>query len=538
MAKPRKEKLSIYLAKEGISSDDALIKIEDAKHPIPLEVGDCNVSLYVKREPQRPPPPWTQLFTNAAEPPLETFGSSRSVGAIAKFERRGRTYLLTFGTGYHLLKQDSVERDFGLRVTLTSVDPDKLRSVDKASYDDNPLNSRTQSTVEVDIFQLQMDSDLEMLYAVTGVSRVPIFGSHVTGRDALTIAVEADLKKIPEILDEAISRYKSKLPAEFEWVDNIRRVKDVDIIGVLDALIDDELVSRKNAVFWLGEPEVVDWESQIGYSFDMYQKTPRHVVLSLDDLLAYIRSKGRSATVDELKSQSIHINNSEYQSTKSWTAYRCLYAELSLGSERYMLRNGIWYQAEPDYVALIDDFVGKIEKYKFNFPIYAFDREEEYNEDVAKNDANFLLMDKKNTKLGGRYDKIEFCDLVRSGTDLIHVKYYRSSGTLSHLFAQGYVAAEAFVKDDDFRVRLNDKLPSSIKLSDPKAKPQASGYNVVYAIATAKSLPKDLPFFSKVTLRNALRTLRALDYNVQLATIDIDPTIAAKKLCKPKKPKS
>src|SRR5690606_12559579 len=121
------------------------------------------------------------------------FGSTQNVGAVAVFERETRFYLLTFGSGYHLVKTEHVERDFGLRVTLTSVDPDKLRSVDKASYDHNPLNSRTQSSTEVDIFELQMDSELELLYAVTGVSRVPMFGSHVTGRDAFTIAVDTDL---------------------------------------------------------------------------------------------------------------------------------------------------------------------------------------------------------------------------------------------------------------------------------------------------------------------------------------------------------
>lgn len=533
-AKVRKEKLSIYLAKEGVTDDGALIKIEDAKPPIKLAVGESQVTLYVKRDIPKPPPAWTALFSSATELPPDTFGSTKTVGAAAKFRRGDRTYVLTFGTGYHLLKSESVERDFGLRVTLASVDPDKLRSVDKASYDDNPLNSRTQSSTEVDVFELQMDSELEMLYAVTGASRVAIFGSHVTGRDALTIAVDTDLNGIPAILDEAISRYTSPLPPAFEWVDNIRRVKDLELLAVLDSCLDDELNAPTDSILWLGEPEVVDWESQIGYSFDLRSNTDRHVVLKLEELASYLRARERDITVETLKSQAIHINNAEYESTRSWTAYRCLYAELALGEERYMLRNGVWFQAEPDFAAMIDAYISDIDVYAVNLPIYAFDREEEYNESLAKSDDAFSLMDKKNTKLGGRYDKIEFCDLIRNGTDLIHVKYYRSSGTLSHLFAQGFVAGEAFVKDDDFRCKLNEKLPASIKLKDPKARPQANAFNIVYAIATTKALPAELPFFSKVTLRNALKTLRALGYKVQIATIKVDPAIIAKKKCKPK----
>ncbi|WP_454007876.1 TIGR04141 family sporadically distributed protein [Alcaligenes sp. Marseille-Q7550] len=66
-------------------------------------------------------------------------------------------------------------------------------------------------------------------------------------------------------------------------------------------------------------------------------------------------------------------------------------------------------------------------------------------------------------------------------------------------------------------------------------RPQAAGYTIVYAIATTKTLPTELPFFSKVTLRNALKTLRALDYKVHLAKIDVDPALIVKKRCKPKK---
>ena len=204
--KIRKEKLSIYLVKEHISEVKEFIKTEDAKEPIFIDAGEIAVSLYVKKEVSKPPPRWTNIFSAAAELPPGIFGTTQTVGAAAVFSQDKRTFVLTFGSGYHLLRPDLVERDFGLRVTLTSVDPDKLRSVDKANYHDNPLNSRTQSSTEVDIFELQMDSELEMLYAITGVSRVPIFGSHVTGRDALTISVEVNLHGIAPILDEALKR--------------------------------------------------------------------------------------------------------------------------------------------------------------------------------------------------------------------------------------------------------------------------------------------------------------------------------------------
>lgn len=189
------------------------------------------------------------------------------MGAVFIVKLLGNIFILSFGTGFHLLKDDAIERDFGLKVTLNSVDPDKLRSLDKASYDHNPLNSRTQSTIDVDIFNLHLDSETEMLYAITGTSLIPELGLNVTGRDALTIAVETTLNTLPKILEISLSQYKKKLPSKFSWVDNINRVRDLDEIEILDMELDSCLSKNNCDGIWLGEPEIIDWENQIGYSF-------------------------------------------------------------------------------------------------------------------------------------------------------------------------------------------------------------------------------------------------------------------------------
>lgn len=532
--KARKEKLSIYLARESTKPDSDLIKLENAKEAVELDFLEVEAAvLYVKKPPLKNPPPWTKLFTENEAVDASLFGVSSNVGSVFIVRTGAATFVLSFGTGFHLLKPEAIERDFGLKVTLNSVDPEKLRSLDKASYDHNPLNSRTQSTRDVDIFNLHLDSEMEMLYAITGASQVKEFGSHVTGRDALTIAVEASLDDIPKILKTAYSQYKTTLPSKFSWVENINRVRDLDEIEILDLELDECFKTMAAESFWLGEPEIVDWESQIGYSFSMYPNSPRHVVLLFQDYLDYLG--GDSPSVEKMKSDVIHVNNSEYQSVKSWSVYRCLYAEISFDGSQYILRNGVWYKVNNDFVSAVDEYLEELEEYDFQFPVYSHDREEEYNDHVYKSQTGFCLMDKKNIKIGGPYDKLEHCDLIRNGRDFVHVKVYKSSSTLSHLFSQGFVAAEAFVKDGWYRERLNPKLPASIKLADAKARPDPQNYSIVYAIATKKKIPEELPFFSKVTLKNALRTLKALNYNVALSKIDVDDSVLKIKKYKSKK---
>jgi uncharacterized protein (TIGR04141 family) len=533
--KERKEKLSIYLAKNPKNADSDLLKLENTNSPIELEVsGMEGARLYIKKEPPKHSPPWTQLFTSRPEVPFDAFGNSSSVGAVLCVTVHQNKFLLTFGTGFHLLQEEAIERDFGLRVTLNSVNPDKLRSLDKSSYDHNPLNSRTQSTKEVDIFDLHIDSELEMLYAVTGISTVELFGSHVTGRDALTVITNTDLNELEKILGEALKRYKQKLPDSFEWVDNVNKVRDHDDIDILDLELEKILCGPDLSCLWLGEPEIVDWEEQIGYSFDLYARSERHVVLELPQLLSYLKSKSLPISVESLKHTSIHVNDSEYHPIKSWSAYKCLYAELKYGTDQYILRSSTWYKVNSEFLTTVDASLSSLETYKHCFPIYNEDREEDYNQALTS-DPSFELLDKKNIKAGGAYDKLEFCDLVRNGNDLIHVKYYRSSSTLSHLFSQGCVSAETFIRDAEFRKKLNSKLPQSLRLADPMPRPDPASYKIVYAIATTKKLPLELPFFSKVTLKNALKILKGLNFSVEIVAIDIDPVLKVRKKCKPKK---
>jgi len=520
----KKERLTIYLVKDAKLRDEQIVKTDRTKPVVSLKISSGSASLYVKDGPPPKIPAWTTFLVENQDVPEHLFFGSRSEAAVLIFRDADAAFALTFGMGFHLLNLDLMERDFGLRVTLNSIAPDKLRSLDKASYEANPLNTRNQSPKDADIFDLHIDTEMDMVYALTGASTEPMFGEHVTGRDALTIMPDARLDDLPKILAAALARYKAKMPERFSWVDNVNRVREPDTLEILDLMLTDLLqADPPGENVWLGEPEIVDWEAQTGYSFDQRARTARHPTLQLSQLIDHMADHGVKPSAESFKDQAVHVNDANYESIKRWSAYRCVYAELPMGGKTFILRNGAWHSVSDDFVSRIDNTLSSLEIDKQDMPVYKHPSEGAYNESVAHDTTGYELLDKKNISFGGSYDKIEFCDLVRDGHELIHVKFYRSSATLSHLFAQGSVSAETFVKHQDFRVKLNEKLPAGIKLIDPLVRPAAEKYRVVYAIATAKTLPAELPFFSKVTLKNAVMTLRALGFGVALAKIDVDP---------------
>lgn len=532
---PPKERLSIYLVKENVAkvAYSALIKTESAQPAIEVVIDNTVATLFI-RPPSFSLPAWTRIFTALPNVPEESFGLASTVGAVLIYPGE-RTFLVSFGTGHYLINDESMERDFGLRVTLNSVDPKRLRSLDKASQDPNPLNSRTQSSRDVDAFDLQMNAESDMLSALTGASKVEAFGSHVTGRDALHLSVPITAARLPALLSLALQQYSKKLAPEFEWVENISRVRDSSQIVDLNARLDDALTNDPQAIAWLGEPEIVDWEKHNGYSFDCLSKTPRHAVLELDGLKKYLADKSRALTVDELKNTTVHVNDRAYKSFHHWSAYRCLYAELPVGDKNYILRNGDWFVVQSDFVSVINKSVARVKTCDIDFPVYKHDNEKDYSKEASESDKSFVLMDRKNIQLGGRYSKIEFCDLLKDGKKLIHIKPYSGSSTLSHLFAQGSVASEALISDEAFRKALYKKLPDAAGFKKPSKRPEASDFTVIFAIATNKRVPEELPFFSKVTLRNAFSRLSALNFSVQLAAIPLDPTWAKMQKIKPHK---
>jgi uncharacterized protein (TIGR04141 family) len=530
----KSEHLTIYLVKDPALRDEQIVDTSKAKNPVDLKSVSGSARLYVKKGPPPTKPAWSKFLIENQDVPEDLFEGRRSEGAVLVFRNDETAFALTFGTGFHMVNLDLVVRDFGLRVALSSSDPEKLRSLDKSSYESNPLNMRSQSPRDADIFDLLINTETDMVYAITGTSTEPLFGSHVTGRDALTISPEITLDDLPAVLAEASRRYKGGVPERFAWIEDLRRVKESDTLEILDmelsALLQADHLSDN---LWLGEPEIVDWESQIGYSFDLRERTLIHKTLQLPTLLEYMVEQGDELSVAALKNNFVYAIDDRFTPLKKWSAYRCVYAEIASGPQTYILRNGDWHEIKQGFIQRVDRQLLKLEIDTIEMPVFKHDSETAYNESVAANSSEYELLDRKTVQFGGAYDKIEFCDLVRNGNDLIHVKVYKNSATLSHLFAQGSVAAETFIADDIFRTKLNQQLPKGIKLGDPAARPNPADYRIVYAIATVKEIPQTLPFFSKVTLKNAIASLGALGFRVAIAKIEIDPEFLHTAACKP-----
>ena len=306
----------------------------------------------------------------------------------------------------------------------------------------------------------------------------------------------------------------------FPWVDKVREIQDASTIAKLDADLIDRLRARHFAKIWLAPPEILTWSAAPVFRYRGFGVREKYDDIYMGE---FVRICGPvdKLTLDQLKKWHVEQLDAENHIQRDWPLYRCLYAEAVLAGDTYVLNSGRWFRVETDFVRAV---TSEVEPYLkgahalVSLPDYNHASEGAYNAGVAAADHRYAHMDRKNIWYGGKQSQIEVCDLFFE-RKLIHVKHFRSSAELSHLFFQGIVSAQAIVTDPLFRKEFNKRLPNSHKLADSKARIDPREWSVVYAVVSKHSGHLDLPFFSRVTLRNAARSLGAIGYQIGVVAV-------------------
>lgn len=107
----------------------------------------------------------------------------------------------------------------------------------------------------------------------------------------------------------------------------------------------------------------------------------------------------------------------------------------------------------------------------------------------------------------------------------------------SSLFSQRVVSAESFKVDESFRRRLLMKLPECANQDFYLDRPKDGQFRVIYAIVSGKDGELQLPFFSRVTLKNSVKKLESMGFRVAISKISVSANMIATKKYLPEKKK-
>ncbi|HZI86516.1 MAG TPA: DUF6119 family protein [Pyrinomonadaceae bacterium] len=431
-----------------------------------------------------------------------------------------RIFAITTGFGFTAIRREKLERDFGLKVTLNAIDPDKIKNIDVRNIDLITRQRRTLLNHESPVGEFDLNVDEDVVSLMGGVPLDVKFGKRVFGSDSLSLTADVEFEKLASKCEDALKFYgKRTYKKAFDFIDQVKPIKDKALISVLDAKLKKAVDERKSDKFTVAYPEM-EWQQIEKFKIFYGAKKVEVEEVTLQTVFDFLVSNSIT-DVDLARLRVVGLDGGDNAVTRRSEFHDYAVFETYHKSRAFILSLNKWYAVEKDYLKQVDDSIKGITDvdYRGFLPtIKRGEHEDAYNRNAAKAMA-YTCLDRKNFIVPDGRSKVEVCDLFTPGRDMICVKRETKSATLSHLFSQGSVSATLFNDYSQYREYLHKQLPTP-KPFDP-AKPDNRDFRIVYAITTdsAKSLVDTLPFFSKINLRNHRRTIERLGFALALCKI-------------------
>ena len=520
------QQVNVHLVKSSIT--DYTEALADDKSPRSLVANKTVLPsgvLYYEAPPARRAG-WRDFLEPAFGTDLPAFNSKHASALL--FFRAGsgkskRVFVVTFGYGRALLDESALEADFGLRTALNLCNPDTLRAVNYRTIEERTRIGRIQlsDAGSVDAFHINMDTDL--LRGLEADSKDKAVCERLGARwSNLIVAARVEIGDLPGLATDLLTNYrKRKLPAEYAWIDNVRRETDPSLIESLNKELESRVNNSDLDGIRLAMPEIAG--STVGVDAKLFAPEPDAEDFT-SDFAVYLDKRKRQVEwrVETARTrQKVFLIDSSTGKEKEYTSvYRCIVAEFDYHGNRYLLVDGEWFHLNRDFVNEVNSALSKIPVLKHGLPTWKNgEKEGDWNERACKSWADAALLDKSNIPYGGGRSKIEPADILTKGQVFGHAKRRdKSSSGLSHLFAQGVVAARLICQDERFRKEVVKRIPASHKAVATKLDggfdPRAWTIGYIILGANAKKPTTSLPFFSKVNLRGAIEQLQLMGYKI------------------------
>jgi uncharacterized protein (TIGR04141 family) len=530
-------RLNLFMAKplgDGQSIADLLADAPVDIYPMADTLGIDGV-LYVRRTAEKRPS-WGSVLDEVAGQAIPGL-ANRSSSAVLLVRVDGDIFAFVFGYGRYLIEQSLFVQDFGLRTALNTLDDKSLRSVDLHTLEDQPVQKKSQAARDSNVSVFGIDILRDVLRAVTGVPRSGVDLMQITGGDAMfSFGVEMNAADFPTLARRIKGYYANDdYKTSFSWVDNVRKVKDDASIDALNAQLV-QAVSTRNPGIMVTLPEIGAWDTILGFSFTRNKDGVRPVIHSADYIDTIPDLAGLS--IEGLKRDRLFVHDVDGNITEH-PVYRCLYFEILDGEKTKIIFDGKWYEVDATFIGRITETLDLVQISALAFPAVEvwneggksiIESEGDYNTRAAAAHGYFLL-DKKLVKTDRATSSIELCDLLTPAKQFVHVKHRKGgSAGLSHLFAQGGVAAEIMLGDKAFRKKARTVLrkvsPAAGNLV-PLDTLRSADFEIVFLILgeSSATLKQNLPFFSKVNLSKAFENLTQRGFRVSIAGAPTTPRV-------------
>jgi uncharacterized protein (TIGR04141 family) len=533
------KKLTFYLFGSEAHEFEDLLKTKklgaEGFHELTLSEKANNAGFEFKlfvEENKSKPPKWVSFIQDYTTSPLDDLKNvvnSFVVLVKVPYSEGVRYFAITGGFGFNALNKDMLEQNFGLRTTLNSVDPKKLRFMDAKNIDVRTKQKRVMSNVSTEVFDFGINFDEEVVRIVSGYCSDPVIGRKMSGADSLSLSQEIEFQELGEKCKQLLDKYMEETyKKRFDFIDNIQPIKDKTLIDLLDQ----KLVQALNACDFDSGKIAIAYPDQIEYERCNFYKvyglgrknyeTEEIDVFSVKEILGCLSLIDLKTIKNRVKIVGFEEEGKPVVGSES--LYGFLVFETEIDGEVYVFSNKMWFKVSLDYIEKVNQRIKKIVNTVEEFlPAWSKSKgkylEGQYN-DSFSSEQNFVVMDKKLFHIPQSRSKVEVADLFqKSEKRLICVKKLSASSTLSHLFAQGSVSVDLLKSMDEYKTNYDKTLKSKW----PDADINIEGIKLTYAVGTGKTgdILDIIPFFSKVNLLHHSEFVRKFGVPVEITRINL-----------------
>ncbi|MHA6250739.1 DUF6119 family protein [Oceanobacillus sp. CAU 1775] len=512
--------LSVYLIKAEFKEYDQILKNMDEITDT-LEIKstlNLDGKAFIGDNKQNPPK-WDGFLDNI----LKDYSTqlNQSTRAVLFIKRKKRIFAFTFGYGRHLLKDDVYERNFGFKVILNNAKRDSIKSIDSSVIDEKTFQNRSQAPRASRMEDFNLTDIRTMFRSITAESKLEDrYGHTITGKDNFNFNNKFGLTNLNYLCEILLDDFQNKTYLDkFPEIDRIKEISDPTMIDRLNVLMINKFMKNEN--IYLMIPDIIDWTEVEGFSY-----TAAGTIYPSPSIDDFWKNKSKiyngKLTVEKLKNHYLYQRMND-DIVEKWSIIKCIFTEIEYEGHHYIFYNGLWFEIKKELIEKVNHFITELPLCEIEFPIIHGYHEKNANIIFANENSNLLNMDRNNMRIDD--SKYEVCDLLTKDSKLIHVKWWDSSATLSHLFSQGKVSGEILANDNTQRIEINKNIeelnPDFVNIiKNDDFSPE--DYTIVFAIIYEgeKTFTERLPFFSKINLMQATKELRSMRYNVEIVHIE------------------
>jgi uncharacterized protein (TIGR04141 family) len=378
-----------------------------------------------------------------------------------------------------------------------------------------------------------LDDALDLIRKISGRTRDDSTADSMTGSRSLRLTGEFGIEDLPGLAADALEYYESNdyQQTQFAILDSVMPVADRLLSDELDALAADS-ISQGHDQFEFGLP--ISFEDQaVSYKFIGPRLRGTHPDLLLRHYTAAMGDRLAEVTTETLQQHKIvAVFNDDGRPDAKWSVRSSLVGTVIHEGERYATNEGEWYQIEQGFKDSIENSFNDLLE-EWDIPpeplrkVYDPDGNGHYEAEAAYNArfaaANgYVLLDRALIQIPGvERSDFESCDVLDiAGKRFIHIKKSsRRSSVLSHFFKQGANSAKHFGTFEAawiaLRTLVQDRSGPDAAQQLDTVREDGRPWKVEFVIADTprQNGAFNIPFFSKVSLRDEIRTLHAMKYS-------------------------